>query len=582
MDNNHSYIQTENINQIIDSFVNSDKFQENLDQLIINSLSNKKIINLPRAKIAEKIVSSDYIRLFEQDLLENLLSSLEIDKIDKSELIINNKNPQKRHKENFDVNSNLDSIKIFNILIDEFLSCHDLIKLENYFGDLSNFESLIITRHEKIDNILIKLEGFLKEKQKNEEEAFLIPNVLSFINKILKTLNTKNIIDITYIFITYFSFLVEKFFKGIFDISRFYKISLNLECFNNLILGFYNEEIIIRKIDESKINYIIRKLLDILLKNYQPENPIYLEAPKKNAVNEFGISTNYIILLLFNLDKDLSALKVAFRISSIRKHILDNFESIENLPFIDVITTYESFKTKNCFLWKHPAILEQIFPKTKITKKHLIYSWVCIKLHFLGLTIRYKSLKNLFYKTFKEDEFNCFIHFTFLLEFNIELLYESTESSAKEFFGDDFEFESQQKENMFYLIKEILCDFLLYCTDAKCLVKKQSHIITMYNNTEYRENKMFLHLLDDMFLAIRENNNYLYIKNKDVDQILREEIMKNDNDIENDNDDGSGSGSGAGSNRNNDNNKVDLDINKINDININNMDDYIDNDIDNE
>jgi len=529
MDKTHPYLQTENLNQIIDSFIENEKFQVNLENLIINSLSNKKIVPLSRAKIAEKIVSSDYIRLFEQDLLESILQSLDIDKVDRTELIIKNKNFQnKKAKENSNINSNLDSIKIFNILVDEFLSSNDIIKVENFLGDLSNFESYIIIRSEKIEMILNKIHEFLKEKQKENDEMYLIPNLINFLNKLIKNCSSKVLLDSFAVYLNYFQFLVDKFYKGTFDITKFYKISLNLECLNNLILKFYNDEIIIRKMDEMKVKLTIIKFIQVILKNYQPENPIYIDSSKPLANQEFGISTNYILLLLFNLDKDFCCLKIFFRSSLMRKYIIENFELIENLPFIDILTTYESLKTRNCFIWKHPQILEQIFPKNKINKKHLIYTWICIKLHFLGLTVRYKALKTLFYKTFKEEDFNCFIHFTFILEFVVELLFKNTESSAKEFFGDDFDFDNNQKENMFFLIKEILCDFLLYCNNHNCLLQKQRHILSLYNNFEYKENAMFVHLLDDLFLALRENYNYRFMKMKEIEDNIKNQEEKDD------------------------------------------------------
>jgi len=286
--------------------------------------------------------------------------------------------------------------------------------------------------------------------------------------------------------------------------------------------------------DELKVKSCVEKFIKVLLMNYQPENLVYFESSKNAQSQEFGISTNYILLLLFNLDKDFCALKVFFRNAQMRKYILECFESLENIPFIDIINTYENFKTKSCFIWKHPQILEQIFPKNKINKKHLIYSWISIKLHFLGLTVRHKSLKALFYKTFKEEDFNCFVHFTFLIEFIIELLFQNLDSSAKEFFGDDFEFEANQKENMFFLVKEILCDFLLYCDNQNCLVKKQSHIISFYNNFDYKENKMFVHLLDDLFLALRENYLYLFIRNKEVEDTLKKDHENEDEEEEED------------------------------------------------
>ena len=316
MDQNQPYMNTGYINQVIDNFLENEKFQNNLENLIINSLSNKKIISLSRTQIADKIVSSDFIRLFEQDLLENMLQTLEINKIDKNELIIKNKNLQIKKKEIIDLNSNLDSLKIFNILVEEFLTCDDPIKLENYIGDLSNFESTIITTHEKIENILNKISDFLRDKIKSEDN-YLVPNLLNFINKLLKTCQTKVLIDTLQMFLIYFNNLVEKFFKGNFDITKFYKISLNLECMNNLIMKIPNDDIILRKMDESKIKIIVIKLIQIFLKNYGSSNPVFIDN-NKSQVQEFGISTNYILLLLFNLDKDMCAFKILLRNSADR------------------------------------------------------------------------------------------------------------------------------------------------------------------------------------------------------------------------------------------------------------------------
>ena len=64
--------------------------------------------------------------------------------------------------------------------------------------------------------------------------------------------------------------------------------------------------------DEGKIKQSITKFIQVILKNYQQENPAYIGNSNNLADKEFGISNNYIMLLLFDLDKDLCALKIFF------------------------------------------------------------------------------------------------------------------------------------------------------------------------------------------------------------------------------------------------------------------------------
>ena len=92
----------------------------------------------------------------------------------------------------------------------------------------------------------------------------------------------------------------------------------------------------------------------------------------------------------------------------------------------------------------------------EFNKKFLLYCWISIKLNFLGLILRYKSLRSKFYETIKEvdSSLNCFLHFRNVLALTVDLVLESNK-----------DFEDYQRDNLFYLTKEILCDFILYCDD---------------------------------------------------------------------------------------------------------------------
>ena len=135
---------------------------------------------------------------------------------------------------------------------------------------------------------------------------------------------------------------------------------------------------------------------------------------------------------------------------------------IKTLPFLDMVSCIASLNKKFCFLWYHSSVLEKLYSAKKINKKFLLYCWISIKLNFLGLILRYKSLRNKFYETIKEVDasLNCFLHFRNVFALTVDLVLESNK-----------DFDDYQRDNLFYLTKEILCDFILYCEDKDCCEK---------------------------------------------------------------------------------------------------------------
>ena len=193
------------------------------------------------------------------------------------------------------------------------------------------------------------------------------------------------------IFLDYFSGIVGKFYESSFDITKFYKLSYNVECLNKLVMKFYeNPDVHLRKIDEKLVKSIVDKLFETIMKNYSPNNPVSIvdklfETIMKNyspnnpvyisdyspedddgttGSNEFGLSTNYILLLFFLLDRHFSVFKVLFRVSTLRKFILPKFEGnnmIKTLPFLDMVSCIASLNKKFCFLWYHSSVLEKLY-----------------------------------------------------------------------------------------------------------------------------------------------------------------------------------------------------------------------------
>ena len=93
-------------------------------------------------------------------------------------------------------------------------------------------------------------------------------------------------------------------------------------------MKFYeNPDVHLRKIDEKLVKSIVDKIFEAIMKNYSPNNPVYIsdyspdDDDSKESSSEFGLSTNYILLLFFILDRHFSVFKVLFRISTLRKYI---------------------------------------------------------------------------------------------------------------------------------------------------------------------------------------------------------------------------------------------------------------------
>jgi hypothetical protein len=284
-----------------------------------------------------------------------------------------------------------------------------------------------------------------------------------------------------------------------------------------MVMKLYdNSNIFLRKIDENVLKHIIDKIFETIMKNYSPNNPVYIsDANDANSDNEsgvnseFGLSTNYILLLFFLLDNNFSIFKILFRLSSLRKYILPKFEDsifIKTLPFLDMISCIASLNKKFCFLWYHSSVLEKIFSNQKVNKKFLLYCWISIKLNFLGLILRYKNLRNTFYNTIIEVDpnLNCFLHFRNVLALTVDLMVDSNQ-----------DFDEYQRDNLFYLAKEILCDFILYCESKDCCIKKFELVKEIDEKQGLKKDKMIKYLLEDLRLALKENIYTHKIQEKD-------------------------------------------------------------------
>ena len=135
-------------------------------------------------------------------------------------------------------------------------------------------------------------------------------------------------------------------------------------------------------------------------------------------------------------------------------------------------------------------------------------------MNFLGLILRYKSLRNKFYETIKEvdSSLNCFLHFRNVLALTVDLVLESNK-----------DFEDYQRDNLFYLTKEILCDFILYCEDKECCEKKYYLIKEINAKESLKKNKMIKYLIEDLKLALNENI-YTHEISKNKNEEIKEGI----------------------------------------------------------
>ena len=545
---NFNGLSEEKVDELILNYLTTNKFQSSLNSLIISTLSQKKNMSLDRDGLSNQIISHQYIKDVENEILQNLFEAFDIENYDTNELInlkyksivgsnqntLNNQSLLNTNSPlnsvNSTMNNNITNMKLLSVLLDDFKSCpfkpDNYLKIESYIGDLSNFDVELLLNCGKIDEILEKVNQFIRLGC--SKDLFLNSNLINFFNKLSLGSNTVVLCKSINIFLDYFSGIVGKFYESSFDITKFYKLSYNVECLNKLVMKFYeNPDVHLRKIDEKLVKSIVDKLFETIMKNYSPNNPVYISdySPEDddgiNGSNEFGLSTNYILLLFFLLDRHFSVFKVLFRVSTLRKFILPKFEGnnmIKTLPFLDMVSCIASLNKKFCFLWYHSSVLEKLYQGKKINKKFLLYCWISIKLNFLGLILRYKSLRSKFYETIKEvdSSLNCFLHFRNVLALTVDLVLESNK-----------DFEDYQRDNLFYLTKEILCDFILYCDDKDCCEKKYYLIKEINAKESLKKNKMIKYLIEDLKLALNENI-YTYEINKTKNEEIKENIEQDD------------------------------------------------------
>lgn len=550
---NFNGLSEEKVDELILNYLTTNKFQSSLNSLIISTLSQKKNMSLDRDGLSNQIISHQYIKDVENEILQNLFEAFDIENYDTNELLnlkyksiigsnqnnlnatslLNTNSPL--NSVNSTMNNNITSIKLLSALLEDFNSCpfkpDNYLKIESYIGDLSNFDVELLLGCGKIDEILEKVNQFIKLGC--SKDLFLNSNLINFFNKLSLGSNTVVLCKSINIFLDYFSGIVGKFYESSFDITKFYKLSYNVECLNKLVMKFYeNSDVHLRKIDEKLVKGIVDKIFETIMKNYSPNNPVYIsdynpdEDGGKDNTNEFGLSTNYILLLFFILDRHFSVFKVLFRLSTLRKYILPKFEGnnmIKTLPFLDMVSCIASLNKKFCFLWYHSSVLEKLYSAKKINKKFLLYCWISIKLNFLGLILRYKSLRNKFYETIKEVDasLNCFLHFRNVLALTVDLVLESNK-----------DFDDYQRDNLFYLTKEILCDFILYCDNKDCCEKKYYLIKEINDKESLKKNKMIKYLIEDLKLALNENIYTHGIDKKNKNEFEEDEKQKNDNKIE--------------------------------------------------
>ena len=522
---NFNGLSEEKVDELILNYLTTNKFQSSLNSLIISTLSQKKNMSLDRDGLSNQIISHQYIKDVENEILQNLFEAFDIENYDTNELInlkyksivgsnqntLNNQSLLNTNSPlnsvNSTMNNNITNMKLLSVLLDDFKSCpfkpDNYLKIESYIGDLSNFDVELLLNCGKIDEILEKVNQFIRLGC--SKDLFLNSNLINFFNKLSMGSNTVVLCKSINIFLDYFSGIVGKFYESSFDITKFYKLSYNVECLNKLVMKFYeNPDVHLRKIDEKLVKSIVDKLFETIMKNYSPNNPVYISdySPEDDdgttGSNEFGLSTNYILLLFFLLDRHFSVFKVLFRVSTLRKFILPKFERnnmIKTLPFLDMVSCIAS-----------------------LNKKFLLYCWISIKLNFLGLILRYKSLRNKFYETIKEvdSSLNCFLHFRNVLALTVDLVLESNK-----------DFEDYQRDNLFYLTKEILCDFILYCDDKDCCEKKYYLIKEINAKESLKKNKMIKYLIEDLKLALNENI-YTYEINKNKTEEIKENVEQDD------------------------------------------------------
>ena len=108
------------------------------------------------------------------------------------------------------------------------------------------------------------------------------------------------------------------------------------------------------------------------------------------------------------------------------------------------------------------------------------------------------------------------MHFRNVLALTVDLVLESNKG-----------FEDYQRDNLFYLTKEILCDFILYCDDKDCCEKKYYLIKEINAKESLKKNKMIKYLIEDLKLALNENI-YTYEISKNKTEEIKENFEQDD------------------------------------------------------
>ena len=242
---NFNGLSEEKVDELILNYLTTNKFQSSLNSLIISTLSQKKNMSLDRDGLSNQIISHQYIKDVENEILQNLFEAFDIENYDTSELInlkyknivgtnqsntnnqslINSNSPL--NSINSTMNNNITSMKLLSALLEDFNSCpfkpDNYLKIESYIGDLSNFDVELLLNCGKMEEILDKVNQYIKIGC--SKDPFLDSNLINFFNKLSRGSNTVVLCKSINIFLDYFSNIVGKFYESSFDITKFYKLS---------------------------------------------------------------------------------------------------------------------------------------------------------------------------------------------------------------------------------------------------------------------------------------------------------------------------------------------------------------------
>lgn len=439
----------------------------------------------------------------------------------------------------------IDNYKLINYLIEEIVNNNS--KLENLFNELILFKSELIIEHNDFPLIVDKMSIFMHELSYNDKYQNEI--LTRMIEKIMTSKDVSILIKLSCYYMKFIHELSIKFFNSAFDINKFYKISFNLSLLNKVFLKIYKEGVISNKIDKTFCKCLSNLLISLMTMNYNSDNSVYIlsindQEISKNILSEkekilinssnFGISTMYILLLSFTDDPSLASFKIVLKYANIRKYFIENFDIIKFIPFINYELSLKSYNKKHCYLWKHFSVMEPLLKKKNTSKKSLIYSWFSIKLNFLGYMLRYKELRRLYFRFISEIDESltlmkifinlfefCYILIIIFDEKNKNLigqnknnelssninipnsLLNNKQINKKDF--DNLNLEIEELTNLIYLIKEILCDFILYNEEEFVLHSIEKYIVEIGNTDNYSNNTLVLFILDDIKMAINDS-----------------------------------------------------------------------------